>query len=97
MTKELKFKNPAEKYISKQDTSTAVNTHNTYNADGMQKDETKSKRLNLLVKPSLLADFKKLATMNETSVNDLLNQIMQEYVADNQDTIEIYNDVFKKK
>lgn len=39
--------------------------------------ETKSKRLNLLIKPSLYDDLKSLARFAGTSVNDLVNCVLQ--------------------
>lgn len=41
--------------------------------------ETKSRRLNLLVQPSLHERIKKLAARRDTSVNDIIHQILLEY------------------
>ena len=41
------------------------------------KGETKSKRLNLLIQPSLIDDVKKIAYMQKVSVNELICQVMQ--------------------
>lgn len=40
--------------------------------------ETKSKRLQLLIQPSLHEKLKKRASQESTSVNDLINTILQE-------------------
>lgn len=56
--------------------------------------ERKSKRVNLLIKPSAIKDAKKIATMERTSVNDLINRLLEEYVASNADKIEQYNKIF---
>jgi arginase family enzyme len=43
--------------------------------------ETKSRRLSLLVQPSLHEKIKKLASAKGQSVNDLIHQVLQEYTA----------------
>ena len=57
--------------------------------------ETKSKRLNLLVKPSLYRNMEKIATMERISTNELINRVLESYVNSHSDTIERYNDTFK--
>lgn len=57
-------------------------------------EETKSKRLNLLILPSVGEDMTKIAAMKRTSVNDLINSLLKGYVESNQDLIKKYNDVF---
>lgn len=59
------------------------------------KAETKSKRLNLLLQPSLLEDLSKIATMNKDSVNNLINSALIEYRDAHRSTIEKYNKVFE--
>ena len=59
------------------------------------KAETKSKRLNLLIQPSLLEDISKIATMNKDSVNNLINKALADYRDLHRDTIEKYNKVFE--
>ena len=61
----------------------------------LNKKETKSKRLNLLLQPSLLEDLSKIATMNKDSVNNLINSALLEYRDANKQTIERYNKVFE--
>ena len=46
--------------------------------------ETKSRRLNLLVRPSLHERIKKLAKSRKSSVNELIHQVLAEY-ADRED------------
>lgn len=58
------------------------------------KKETKTKRLNLLMFPSVYEDIGKIATMNRTSTNNLINTILQEYIDNHQELIEKYTDVF---
>ena len=57
-------------------------------------EETKTKRLNLLMFPSVCDDINKIATMKRTSVNDLINSILQDYVTENADLLEKYADTF---
>jgi len=47
--------------------------------------ETRSRRLNLLIQPSLHNRIKELASVKEKSVNDLIHAILEEY-ADRQKT-----------
>lgn len=96
MTKKFSLDNPASKFIN---TKQGKSTDNTQQADNtpntVDAEETKSKRLNLLVKPSVLDQFKKIATMEQTSTNDLINQLMESYVKDKQEQIDLYDKVFK--
>lgn len=77
------------------------NTHNNYSG-GIKKGpgrpplevETKTKRLNLLLLPSLFQDLEKVSTMKRTSVNNLINVVLKEYVEDNKDLIDKYIEVF---
>lgn len=59
-----------------------------------KKEETKSKRLNLLVKPSILDDVTKIAFMQKTSVNNLINDLLTEYRDAHRDQIDKYNSIF---
>lgn len=42
--------------------------------------ESKSRRLQLLIKPSTYAGISQLADNNDTSVNDIINTILEEYL-----------------
>ena len=44
--------------------------------------------------PSVCDDINKIATMKRTSVNDLINSILQDYVTENADLLEKYADTF---
>ena len=76
------------------------NTDNNYNASKKGPGrppleiETKTKRLNLLLLPSLFQDLEKLSTMKRTSVNNLINVVLKEYVEENQNLIEKYIELF---
>ena len=72
-------------------------THKTDNAgDTQPKVETKTKRLNLVMRPSLLVDIGKIATMQQSSVNDLINRALEAYSGKEAETITEYDKVFKK-
>ena len=56
--------------------------------------ETKSKRLNLLIKPTLYRNIEKIATMERVSTNELINRVLDQYAGDRVDLIEKYNETF---
>ncbi|UWX57087.1 hypothetical protein NY406_07615 [Chlorobaculum sp. MV4-Y] len=62
-----------------------------------KREETKSKRLNLLIRPGILKEFAKIAYMQQTSVNDLINQLITEHVEKKPETIQEYDRLFKDK
>lgn len=65
----------------------------TYTPD-IQHREIKSKRLTLLLKPSLFENMSKIATIKRTSVNEAINKAVEEYIQRRTDVIEKYNLVF---
>jgi len=77
-----------------QDKQPTQYTHPTHNKP--MKVETKSKRLNLLIQPSLFEDISKIATMKQTSVNDLINTLLSDCKENNIELVKSYNKVFKK-
>ena len=64
-------------------------------AEPEAKKETKSKRLNLLLQPSVLEDLSKVAFMQKDSVNNLINTALLEYRDAHKDLIDKYNKVFE--
>lgn len=92
--------NPALTYISGTQTQQTGSKYNTDNTDDtlptLATDETKSKRLNLLLYPSLFENLKKIAVMQRTSVNDLINTVLNDYTEKEADQIERYNQIFGK-
>jgi hypothetical protein len=56
--------------------------------------ETKSKRLNLLLQPSIFEDVTKIARMKQTSFNDLVNAILKEYAEREAETVRKFDNVF---
>lgn len=97
MSKEFNLENPASRFITQPNTDNKQHTPNTDTAPNTADEETKSKRLNLLVKPSVYEQFKKVATMQQDSVNNLINNIMENVVEENQEQIELYDKVFSDK
>ena len=84
------IENPALQFISNAETTSREQKQAT-------DQQTKSKRLNLLLRPALLEDLKKIAAMRQTSVNDLINTVLAEFTEHETDQIEKYDSVFGKK
>lgn len=61
------------------------------------KEETKTKRLNLLILPSVHENIDKIAAMKRSSINDLINSILIDYVQENSELINKYNQVFENE
>jgi len=75
-------------------TRTARRKARTGDGEKPRTDETKSKRINLLIQPSVIEDMGKIAHMKQTSVNDLINTVLKNYVKREASTISKYEDVF---
>ena len=45
--------------------------------------EAKSKRFNMLIRPSVFANLRKMSENRGTSVNDLINTIVENYIENN--------------
>lgn len=68
-----------------------AHTDNTDNAHMRELSATKKeKRLNLLIYPALHKSLKKIAFIRQTSVNDLINTALQEFVEQNKKDLERY-------
>ena len=79
------------------DTSYTPNTHYTENTLNTKKgiaQEHKTKRVNLVIQPSVFEDFTKIAHMKRRSFNDLFNKVIKEYIAREENTILEYNKTF---
>ena len=59
--------------------------------------ETKSKRLNLLIYPSLHKDMIKLAKMTQDSVNNLIIKILTDCRNANIEMVKKYDEIFGKE
>lgn len=80
----------------KLDTDTDKYTH--MYTDKIPTKETKSKRLNLLIYPSLHEDLERLAEMQAIKVNELINRILKEYTEteESQKMIENHKQIKRK-
>ena len=101
MPKKTFKENPALRFVTVDaNTHNEQNTESTLNTDNAQytdnKQERKSKRLNLLVQPSILENISKIAHMKQTSVNDLVNSVLKNYAETEEEAISLYNKVFLK-
>lgn len=56
---------------------------------------TKSRRANHSFYPDVYEELGKVAKMQETTVNDLLNVLAEKYVKEHTDLIELHDKVFK--
>lgn len=74
-----------------------VNKPETKPAQTLKEDkETKSKRLNLLIQPSVLEDFSKVAFMERNSMNDIINGLIKSYCDAHREEISTYDKYFNK-
>ncbi|MCQ2595900.1 MAG: hypothetical protein MJ196_11620 [Treponemataceae bacterium] len=85
--KEFELTSPALAFITK----TAEQPTTTKNTSG---EENKSQRVQLLMKPSTVADLDKIATMQRISRNELINDICAAYAAQHGDLIAKYDETF---
>ena len=53
--------------------------------------ESKSKRFNLLIRPSTFESIAKIAWVEESSINDLINHVLEEFVKMKRDVVEAYD------
>lgn len=84
MTKKTKdFKHPAQAFMSTGETLTKANIDEPAQGVPMKPNplyvETKSRRVQLLVKPSLHARLRARATAQDMSLNDLIHTILEQY------------------
>lgn len=59
--------------------------------------ETKTVRLNLLIKPSIKESIGKLATVDRISTNELVNRILQEYIKTRAQDVDRYDRFYVEK
>lgn len=53
--------------------------------------EAKSIRLNLLIKPSTKKNIDKIAAVDRISTNELINRVLEKYIANKKEAIEKYD------
>lgn len=58
--------------------------------------ETKSVRVNLLLKPSTKAGIEKLAALDRSSMNALINDVLETYLQDREADLERYESFFEQ-
>lgn len=59
--------------------------------------EKKEKRLNLVLKPSVAQDIKKIVYMKQTSVNKVIGEMLEDYIKINSEELKRYDEVFSDK
>ena len=59
-----------------------------------QNREAKSKRAQILVRPSVYEIMNKIAAMRRMSFNGLVNDIFEEYIVENEDLVQKYENFF---
>ena len=85
MAQKKTFKdNPALQFISSPATNTEIKTAPEFDTGVPMKRnplyiETRSKRLNLLMQPSLHAKLKEIAAQQEISINELIHNVLEKY------------------
>ena len=90
MKKSFKDNNPAMEYITQPEAKPEIK--NTKKVA-----ETKTKRYNLILKPSAAENIAKIATMERISINELINRLITDYTEANQEKIEQYNKTFEER
>ena len=59
-------------------------------------EEIKSKRISLLVRPSTYNAVEKIVYVNRDSINGLVNDFFDSYVANHADDVKKYDELFAK-
>jgi len=87
--KSFKTDNPAMAFITQP-------THDTQSTQGTE-GEIRSKRLNLLLPPSLHSNLSKIARVEGISLNELINVVLENHTKQNQDTIQKFIEIWGDK
>lgn len=93
--KSFKDINPVMQFITKAETQETDKTDNTQHTHSGP--ETKSKRLNLLLYPSIYRDLEKIARVDGVSVNELINSVLDEFRDQRSEAIKRYETIWGKK
>ena len=88
--------NPALAFISTGGAGDTQNTDHTQQTQAPQR-ERKSRRMNLSFTPSTVEAIDKIAFLRRTSMNDLINTVLNEYAAAHADEIQKYDAIFAKE
>jgi hypothetical protein len=79
--KDFKAQNPALQFIENADPNAPqVSDYPQPDADSSPRAEVKSRRFQLLLRPGTYAALAALAKTRETSVNDTINTILEDYL-----------------
>lgn len=57
--------------------------------------ETRSSRLNLVITPTTADQLRKIAAMHQSSVNGIINLVLEDYIEREADTLARYDAVFE--
>lgn len=84
--------------IKNTDTYNNTDKYTHVYTDELPTKETKSKRLNLLIYPSLHEDLERIAKMQAIKVNELVNRVLKEYTEreESQKMIENHKQITRK-
>lgn len=87
MSKKSFKDNPAMAFIT-------PNTDHAQHTQHAGRKETKSKRLNLLLPPSLHLNLAKIARVEGISLNELINNVLEKYEQQNQEAIAKFTEIW---
>jgi len=82
----LQFMSRVEKEVNdkaKEETREIKEIANSFRVAAPIAFEAKSKRFNMLMRPSVFANLKEMSEKKGTSVNDLINKIVENYIETN--------------
>lgn len=89
--------NPALAFISTPNAQNTAGADNTAGTAAAQPQELKSRRMNLTLQPSVVEGITKIAFLNRTSANDMINTALKEYIQAHSDQIKKYDTIFSKE
>lgn len=86
MSKEFDgMNNPADNFIKKGNEKKEV-----------KKEEQRSKQMSILVKPSTHERLKLASSLENESINGIINNVLESYLEENKDAIDAYLQVYEK-
>ena len=85
--KSFKGENPAMAFITQP-------TQQTQGTQYTDIEETRSKRINMLLTPSLHENLTKIARVEGRSLNDLINVVLKVYEEENEQSIQRYAEIW---
>lgn len=87
---------PKKSFKAGMQAQTAVNSYFTEDqqAEAQAVEEYKTKRVNLLLRPTVHERCTKIAYMQKVSFNDLVNKALEQYAEAHDDLVNKYNDTF---